>query len=170
MATPHVDEGAPSTTRWLSAEEERAWIAVCHLMLQLPGALDGQLQRDSDLNLFEYLALSRLSMASQWTLRMSELAVLAGGSLSRLSNVIKRLEARGYVRREPDAHDRRYTHAILTDVGWEKVVAAAPGHVHAVRTLVFEPLGADQISALAAVGDVLRGQVPIDAASSGLLD
>src|SRR5204863_302166 len=83
-------------------------------------------------NLFEYMVLSRLSMAPDRTSRMSELAEESGGSLSRLSNVIKRLEQRGFVRREPDPGDGRYTNAILTEPGWEKVVAAAPGHVAAV--------------------------------------
>ena len=39
----------------------------------------------------------------------------------------------------PDTTDGRYTLAILTDDGWE-VVAAAPGHVETVPSLVFHPL------------------------------
>ncbi|MGE4005559.1 MarR family winged helix-turn-helix transcriptional regulator, partial [Pseudonocardia sp.] len=91
-----------ATPRWLTDAEQQAWIAVAQLVLQLPGALDAQLQRDSGVNLFEYLTLSRLSMAPDRLLRMSALAELTGGSLSRLSNVVKRLEQRGFVRREPD--------------------------------------------------------------------
>jgi DNA-binding MarR family transcriptional regulator len=70
--------------------------------------------------------------------------------------VIKRLWARGHVRREVGAQDRRCIYAILTDAGWEKVVVAAPGHVDALRTLGLEPLDSDQINALANVGDRLR--------------
>lgn len=167
MTRSPIDASNPTAVRWLSADEERAWIAISHLMLQLPSALDAQLQRDSDLNLFEYLALSWLSMTPQRTVRMSELALLTGGSLSRLSNVVKRLESRGYVRREPDAQDRRRTYAILTDAGWDKVVAAAPGHVEAVRALVFESLEADQVSALAVVGESLRDPMSRAVASAG---
>ncbi|WP_252975238.1 hypothetical protein [Janibacter melonis] len=43
------------------------------------------------------------------------------------------------MRREPDPADGRYTLAILTEVGWSTVVAAAPGHVDAVRHLVLDP-------------------------------
>lgn len=150
---------AAAAPRWLSEDEQQAWIAVAHLVLQLPGALDAQLQRDSGINLFEYLTLSRLSMAPQRTLRMSELAELTGGSLSRLSNVVKRLERRGFIRREPEPGDRRYTSAILTDSGWEKVVVAAPGHVAAVRHLVLDPLGPAQITALGEIGEQLRTHV-----------
>jgi DNA-binding MarR family transcriptional regulator len=150
---------AATAPRWLSDTEQQAWIAVAHLVLQLPGALDTQLQRDSGINLFEYLVLSRLSMAPDRTLRMSELSELVGGSLSRLSNVVRRLEQRGFVRREPDPDNGRYTNAILTESGWTKVVAAAPGHVAAVRHLVFDPLDASQITALGRVGEQLLAQL-----------
>src|SRR5215472_6892797 len=42
------------------------------------------------------------------TLRMSSLADLANASLSRLSYLVTRLEARGLVRREPDPEDGRF--------------------------------------------------------------
>ena len=154
------DETTTSEPRWLSAQEESAWVAVSHLVLQLPAALDAQLQRDAGLHLFEYLALSWLSMVPGRTLRMSELASLTGGSVSRLSNVIKRLESRGYVRREPDAQDGRYINASLTDAGWDTVVDAAPGHVEAVRELVLAPLDCAQVEALARMGEHLRRRAP----------
>ena len=71
---------------------------------------------------------------------MSELATQAGGSLPRLSQVVTRLEQRGWVRRTPDPADGRYTLAILTRQGLAKVTEAAPGHVQEVRRLVFDPL------------------------------
>jgi DNA-binding MarR family transcriptional regulator len=84
--------------------------------------------------------MSGLSMSPERTLRMSDLAVAAEGSLSRLSQVVSRLEKRGWVRRTPDPTDGRYTLAVLTPDGWDKVVETAPGHVAAVRALVFDPL------------------------------
>lgn len=159
MPTASHDTSTETSVRWLSADEQRAWLGACHFMLQVPSALDAQLQRDSDLNLFEYLVLSRLSMSPERTVRMSQLAMLAGGSLSRLSNVVKRLEARGLVERHPDECNRRYTNATLTEAGWETVVAAAPGHVHAVRRLVLDPLSEAQVSALAEIGDQVAATV-----------
>ena len=159
MAARSARTAAAAAPRWLSDDEQQAWIAVANLILQLPGALDAQLQRESGINLFEYMVLSRLSMAPDRTSRMSELAEPTGGSLSRLSNVIKRLEQRGFVRREPDPGDGRYTNAILTEPGWEKVVAAAPGHVAAVRHLVLDPLGPAQIAALGEIGEQLRAHI-----------
>ena len=48
--------------------------------------------------------------------------------------------------RLPDAADGRYTNAVLTDAGLAAVVASAPGHVAAVRSLVFDALTPAQLS------------------------
>ena len=154
-SAPPAGAGEP---RWLSSTEREAWQAVAALMLQLPGPLDAQLQQDSGLSLYEYLVLSSLSMAPDRTARMSELARLANGSQSRLSNVARRLEDRGWLRREPDPNDGRSTVARLTDRGWDVVEAAAPGHVEAVRRMVIDPLSGPQLEALsAAAHSIVRG-------------
>jgi DNA-binding MarR family transcriptional regulator len=132
--------GTPQQPRWLAGAEPETWIALASLLMRLPPALDAQLQRDAGISFFDYQVLSVLSQSLQHTLRMSELAVLAEGSLSRLSHGVTRLENRGWVRREPDPADGRYTLAILTEEGWAKIVDTAPGHVEAVRCLVFDQL------------------------------
>jgi DNA-binding MarR family transcriptional regulator len=131
---------APPEPRWLDQEEQRTWLAFAGTLSRLPSALDAQLQRDAGISHFEYLVLAGLSMAAGRTLRMSDVAEFTSSSLSRLSNVVNRLERRGWVRRCPDPADGRYTLAVLTDDGWDKVVATAPGHVAEVRRLVFDPL------------------------------
>ncbi|HEY6787112.1 MAG TPA: MarR family transcriptional regulator [Trebonia sp.] len=131
---------APGEPQWLDADERRSWLALMSVLVRLPGALDAQLQRDAGLSNFEYQVLAGLSEAPDRTMRMSELAALAEGSLPRLSQVVARLEKRGWVRRTPDPSDGRYTLAILTQDGWAKLVQAAPGHVESVRRLVFDPL------------------------------
>ena len=126
--------------RWLDEDQRRTWMALAGMMARLPGALDAQLQRDAQISHFEYMAMAGLSMAPERTLRMSALAAFAEGSLPRLSQVVARLEKRGWVRRTPDPADGRYTLAILTDTGWDKVTATAPGHVNEVQRLIFDPL------------------------------
>ena len=137
---------------WLSDQERDTWLEVATIALQLPGLLDAQLQRDAELGLFDYMVMSWLSMSPDRQIRMGELAQLARGSMSRLSNVVKRLEHRGFVRRTPDPTNGRYTLAILTDAGWAAVVDAAPGHVRAVRRYVLDPLTAEQMCALQDIG------------------
>jgi len=135
----------PDEPRWLSREEQDAWSALVAMLLLLPGRLDGPLQAATGLTTFEYLVLSHTSEAPGRRLRMSELAALANGSLSRLSNVVKRLERRGWMQRQPDPSNGRYTIASLTEQGWEVVVGAAPTHVASVRHVLLDRLnGRDQ--------------------------
>lgn len=150
-----VDDEPP----WLTDQERDTWLEVATIALRLPGLLDAQLQRDADVGLFEYLVMSWLSMAPDRRLRMGELAELARGSLSRLSNVVKRLEQRGFVQRAPDPTNGRYTVAMLTDGGWNKVVCAAPGHVRAVRHYVLDPLTTSQIADLQEIGGSISGRI-----------
>ena len=153
----------PPEPRWLSAEEMRAWLALASMMIRLPSALDAQLQRDAAMSHFEYQVLAGLSMSPDRTRRMSDVAAFAEGSLSRLSQVVSRLERRGWVRRAPDPTDGRYTLAVLTEVGWEKVQATAPGHVAEVRRLVFDALTKAQHRQLCDIGRrVVRAIDPDD--------
>lgn len=135
-------------TRWLDDDELRAWLRLAGVMLKLGPALDSQLQRDADMTHFDYLCLAMLSEAEDHTLRMSELAARANASLSRLSHVVKKLEQRGWVERFPCPDSRRVTMARLTPTGYDVLVAAAPGHVETVRSLVFDDLDRDDVAAL----------------------
>ncbi|GIE82909.1 MarR family transcriptional regulator [Actinoplanes philippinensis] len=143
--------------RWLTSDELATWMTLMGVLMRLPAALDAQLLRDAGLSHFEYGILAGLSEAPGRTLRMSHLAVLAEGSLARLSQAVGRLEKRGWVRRAPDPTDGRYTLASLTDEGWDKVVASAPGHVDNVRTLVFDTLTKAQVRQLQEIGRRILG-------------
>jgi DNA-binding MarR family transcriptional regulator len=131
---------------WLSDGQQAAWRPLVGLLLRLPALLDAQLQRDAGINHFDYLVLSGLSEAPGRTLRMSELAARASSSLSRLSHVVSRLEAKGWVRRESCPGDGRFINAVLTEEGWQKVVATAPGHVTAVRDLLVDTLTKEEFA------------------------
>jgi DNA-binding MarR family transcriptional regulator len=135
-------------TRWLDDDELRAWLKLAGVMLKLSPALDSQLQRDCDLTHFDYLCLAMLSESDDHTLPMSELASRTNASLSRLSHVISKLEKRGWVARTPSPHSRRVTLVSLTEEGWKVLVAAAPGHVETVRSLVFDDLSREDVAAL----------------------
>jgi DNA-binding MarR family transcriptional regulator len=118
---------------------------MVRVFTMLPTALDSQLERDAGLDFFEYHVLSMLSEVPARALRMSRLAQLTSSSPSRLSNVVKRLEAGGLLRREPDPDDGRATRAVLTDAGMATVERAATGHVALVRELVVDVLDPAQL-------------------------
>jgi DNA-binding MarR family transcriptional regulator len=134
--------------RWLTPAQLDAWKSVTLMLARLLTALETQLQRDAQLSYVEYYVLAGLSDQAEHTMRMSQLAILTNAELSRLSHLIRRLEKRGYVRREPDPSDGRYTNAILTDAGYANLVAAAPGHVARVRELVIDALDDTALCAL----------------------
>jgi DNA-binding MarR family transcriptional regulator len=143
---------------WLTDEEQAAWRSVVALLIRLPAAIEAELQRDAGISQFEYLVLSGLSEAPNRTLRMSDLAAMASGSLSRLSHVVSRLEARGWVRREACPGDGRFINAVLTDEGWAKVVATAPGHVAAVRKLLVDVLSPEDLRTLGSISEHLLAE------------
>jgi DNA-binding MarR family transcriptional regulator len=126
--------------RWLDDDERQAWDPFIGLLLKLPNALDAAVRKRTGMTHFEYAVVSALSEAEERTRTMSELAEFANASLSRLSHVVARLEAQGWVRRERDPGDGRVQIAVLTDEGCAKVVESAPGHAEAVQQLVFDRL------------------------------
>lgn len=162
MGMPPVPvAGQPITARddapWLSPAEMRAWLRLQAVVELLPGVLDGQLRRDAGLSHYEYLLLAMLSEAPERAMRLSALASATNATLTRLSHVMDRLEARGLVRRSTCATDRRATIASLTEDGWDTVVASAPGHAATVRHHVFDVLTPEQVDVLAtAMTQVLR--------------
>ena len=142
-----VEERRSLPARWLDADERETWLSLVRVMARLPPLLDSQLGHCAGLTFFEYTVLAILSEQADRTLRMSRLATLTNSSPSRLSHAARHLEGRGFLRREADPDDGRCVRAVLTGAGWEAVEAAAPGHVDAVRDLVLDALGADQIGA-----------------------
>jgi DNA-binding MarR family transcriptional regulator len=153
---------AAAEPRWLSADERAAWLSLAGLLMKLPTALDAQLRRDAGLSHFDYMVLAMLSEAPGQVLRMSELAALANGSLSRLSHVIAKLEREGWVRRESCPGDGRRTNAILTDLGHAKIASAAPGHVQTVRSLVIDALTGAQLGQLQQIGSRILPRIDPD--------
>jgi DNA-binding MarR family transcriptional regulator len=135
-------------TRWLTDEELSSWMPFIGVVLRLGAALDSQLQRDSELTHFDYLCLAMLSEHGDHTTSMSELAGRTNSSLSRLSHVISKLEGRGFVSRCRSEVSKRVTMVRMTDEGYAVLVAAAPGHVETVRSLVFDGLAPEDVEAL----------------------
>ena len=168
FATPPVPTGPPGTpdgaggVRWLDQDERSMWLTLVRLLAKLPPLLDARLEREADLNLFEYTILAMLSEQPDGTLRMSRLASVTVASPSRLSHAARHLEARGLLTRGPDPDDGRCIRAELTAAGRALVEAAAPGHVAAVRELVLDPLTRPQLLALRDANERILARVDPD--------
>lgn len=139
----------------MTDDEQQVWRRFIEVLVKLPAALEGQLQRDAGLTHIGYLVLAQLSEREDRRMAMSRLAKKASSSLSRLSHVVARLESQGLVRRERDPEDGRVQIAVLTDEGMAKIVAAAPGHVEAVQDLVFDRLTPAQVRQLSKLCEAL---------------
>src|SRR5919206_4609779 len=147
--------------RWLTDEQQQAWRRLVQVLIKVPAALEAQLQRDAGLTHMGYMVMSALSERSDRRLPMSRLAKQASASLSRLSHVVARLEAQGWVRRERDTEDGRVQIAVLTDAGYAKVADAAVGHAEAVQQLLFDRLTPAQVRQLARLADALL-ETPVE--------
>jgi DNA-binding MarR family transcriptional regulator len=120
-------------TRWLDADQQRAWRAYIVGTTLLMERLDRDLRENHDLSLPEYEILVRLSEAPDRMLRMAELADSVKNSRSRITHTIARMEKDELVERRQCAADGRGVFAILTDKGYALLVDAAPVHVASVR-------------------------------------
>ncbi|GMA31905.1 MarR family winged helix-turn-helix transcriptional regulator [Litorihabitans aurantiacus] len=159
-----------SAPHWLSPAERSAWLRLLAVVELLPGALDGQLRRDSALTHFEYQTIAMLSENPEHTLQMSALADRTNATLPRLSHVITRLAGRGLVERRACPGDGRATNVVLTDAGWDAVVAAAPGHVATARDAVVDALTPEQVEQLTAIGDAILQRLDPDGRMTSLID
>jgi DNA-binding MarR family transcriptional regulator len=133
--------------QWLDEQEQQAWHEYLRASRLLEAALDHDLQAHG-LQLSEYEIISILSEQPGRRLRMSVIAELVVQSRSRLTHTAGRLEARGWVRRESCAGDRRGVELVLTDAGYAEIVRMAPTHVGSVRANLLDHLSREDLLAL----------------------
>jgi DNA-binding MarR family transcriptional regulator len=152
---------APTAPRWLEPDEQAVWRAFLDVSRLLFEQMNRQLSDEAGMSLAEYEILVQLSEAPGRRLRMSELADRVVSSRSRITHTVGRMEERELVHREACADDGRGVLCVLTDAGFARLEATAPGHVETVRTLMFDPLDpadAEHLgAALAKVREKLRG-------------
>lgn len=143
---------ASAEPHWLTSEEQHTWRGLVQLILELQAEQEEVLVGAHGITEGEYGVLVSLSEADDHRLRMCDLAQMLRMSPSGLTRRIDGLAKQGLVVREPAPDDRRVQLAVLTDHGMEKLQAAAPTHVAAVRESLIDHLSAEDLRVL---GDVL---------------
>lgn len=131
-------------------EESRAWRG----WLQAVAAVDAAVERhlgSVGLSSADWQLLVPLSESEGDALRARDLASLVGWDRSRLSHQLRRMEARGLLRRSDCATDARGTMVSLTTEGRALVERVAPGHVATVRSVFVDPLDRAELVRLADV-------------------
>ncbi|BBY33887.1 MarR family transcriptional regulator [Mycolicibacter minnesotensis] len=132
-------------TRWLSEEEQRMWRGYLDSTRLLLRSLDRQLTADAGISLADFEILALLSEAPAHRLRMNELADMTVTTRSGVTRAVKRLTDAGWVQQVKCEEDKRGLFAELTGSGADKLRAAAPGHVHAVRAGLFDSLSPREV-------------------------
>jgi DNA-binding MarR family transcriptional regulator len=147
-----------SSTRWLNADQQRAWRALLVGMTLLQDRLDDDLRRHFDISLAEYEVLVRLS-ESDGQMRMAHLADAMAHSRSRVTHTVARMEKAGWVRRTTSAEDGRGVVAQITDAGMDLLVRSAPLHVKGVRDYLVDLVSPEDFAALGRVMDTVSDKL-----------
>ena len=140
-----------SDVRWLSAEEERVWRRWLTLNARLSATLQRKLQDDAGLSMPDFEVLVHLTDSPEGRVRVTDLARLLQWERSRVSHHVTRMERRRLVRRVECAEDGRGAFVVITPQGRAAIEQAAPGHVNAVRRLVFDALSPEEVDAFATI-------------------
>ncbi|MGA8296122.1 MAG: MarR family transcriptional regulator [Acidimicrobiales bacterium] len=148
-----TDTSKSSGTRWLDANEQRAWLNYRRMRQLLDLRLARDLDRDSGLSEPDYDVLSTLTERAGARWRIGDLASRLLWSTSRLAHHLGRMEGRGLVARAPCADDGRGALVALTATGRSVLEQAAPLHVTSVREHFIDLLSEDELACLARVGE-----------------
>ena len=147
MAAQRDSSGAEPV--WLTAEQQRAWLAYMRVQLRMDYEMNRQLQADSGLSLSDYHVLVALADRDDDGMRVGDLAAHIGWERSRLSHQLRRMEQRGLTVRAAGTTDGRITMVALTPAGRLAITEAAPAHVDLVRRLFFDALPDNLLTPLA---------------------
>lgn len=144
-----------TSTRWLTAPQERAWRRYRRMRTLLDLQIARDLSKNSGLSEADYDVLSTLSEKAEGCWRARDLATQLLWSTSRLAHHVGRMEQRGLVARQPCEDDGRAALIGLTEQGRTTLQDAAPPHVDSVRRHMINLLTTDEIAAL----DTIAGKV-----------
>ncbi|MGV9380504.1 MarR family winged helix-turn-helix transcriptional regulator [Nonomuraea sp. NPDC003707] len=144
---------------WLNDDEQRMWRQWMGLNAELLATLNREMQADTGLSNPDYQVLAVLTESAEGRMRISDLATSLQWERSRVSHHVARMEKRDLVSRQGCPDDGRGAFVRITETGQAAIEQAAPGHVRAVRHLVFDALTADEVAQLGEIFHRLRTRV-----------
>jgi DNA-binding MarR family transcriptional regulator len=156
---PLYAEQVSSDVQWLTTDEQRLWRGWLRLNAQLTSSLQRELQEDAGLSNSDFEVLVHLTDSADGRVRVSDLAAEMLWERSRLSHHVTRMERRRMVQRSECPEDGRGAFVEITPQGRAAIEGAAPGHVEAVRRLVFDALQGEDVSTMSALVDKLLSRL-----------
>ncbi|MFS0717983.1 MarR family transcriptional regulator [Arthrobacter sp. 1P04PC] len=143
----------------LSPSQLAAYFAFTEVGSLVRHAVEKQLREAGDLSYVQFQLLATLGDAPDGVRRMTDLADGLVYSRSGLTYQAQLLEKRGLVTRSPSPDDERSTLVTLTADGRAILGEVFPGHIDAVRTLLFAALSDDDVEDLARIMGKAAGQL-----------
>lgn len=125
-----------------------AWETYFTTTARLTERIESALKREARLSMAEYSVLLMTSRAADSGVRPSVLAKQVVFSRSRLTHTLKRLKARGLVRREACKGDGRGGLVLLTDEGSRVFQSAALVQRSVIRELFLDGISEEEIRVL----------------------
>lgn len=130
----------------LSDHEEGSLRVLARTLVFVPQTFIADLCYERRVSVKEFFARVFLAESPQGRLRMGDLAAATALSLDAVTGVVKPLEGKGLVEREPSASDGRVHGAVLTAAGRERLARALPSHVASVKPGTSATLRARDVS------------------------
>lgn len=167
IPSPAVDEDGVETPAHylpgLDEIEQRCWHAFLESSTLLLTMINRALLAQHNLSLFEFLVLEALARSADGSTRMGDLAHAMVLAPSRLTELMRRMESQGLVRRSRSRADGRGVIATITREGRALARPAARVYAHSVRAYYLTQVSRPQMIAL---GDSCRRiSVPLKASA-----
>lgn len=165
IPSPAVDDDGAETPAHglpgLDEIEQRCWQDFLESSTLLLGLINRRLLARHELTLFDFLVLDGLLRSAEGSARMGDLAHTMVLAPSRLTELMRRMESKGLVRRSRSRTDGRGVVASITREGRARMRPAARTYAQSVRALYLTQLSRPQMIAL---GDSCRRiNVPLKA-------
>lgn len=159
-----MTENPPS----LDPAELNAYFALIEVSSLIRHAVEQQLRDAGGLSYVQFQLLATLGDSPAGSRRMTDLADGVVYSRSGLTHQAGLLETAGLVTRGPSPDDERSVTVTITDAGRGVLAQVFPGHIAVLKDMMFAPLSAGDVEALAGsltrVRDHLRAAPPRSAA------
>jgi DNA-binding MarR family transcriptional regulator len=146
-------------TRWLDEDGQRAWRSFQVMQARLNAQLARDLSTHSELSYQDYMVLVALTAQPDGRLRLTRLGHELGWEKSRISHQVTRMAERGLVQKCRSGDDGRGALVQVSPLGRERIEAAAPSHVEAVRRLFVDRLTRGQLEDLAVMAHTVLDAV-----------
>lgn len=138
----------PSDLPGLDIAEQKSWQNFLHAALRFHTTMDRWLTEAHQLSVIDLRVLDILDKAEDGAARMGDLADALGANPHHMTKRIRRLEERGFVRREQNSDDRRGVVARISDDGRRVAGHASLNYAQGVKTHLIGTLSRRQLATL----------------------